>query len=116
LQEVLASVLKTSASRLDPAKPLGAMGVDSLMALQFVKRLAVTTSVRLPATAVFNYPTLRVLATELARRMEIHLDADAQPSNAPEVEVVETSASVSSALAEMTEDETIQALLQGGGD
>ena len=114
LQEVLASVLKTSASRLDPVKPLGAMGVDSLMALQFVKRLAVTTSVRLPATAVFNYPTLRALAAELARRMEINLDVEVQaPSAAPTSEIP---SSVSTALADMTEEETIQALLQGGGD
>ena len=84
------------------------------MALQFVKRLAVTTSVRLPATAVFNYPTLRVLAAELARRMEVNLDADVQVSTAPENS--ETLTSVSSAVADMTEDETIQALLQGGGD
>jgi myxalamid-type polyketide synthase MxaE and MxaD len=114
LQEVLAGVLKTSASRLDPVKPLGSMGVDSLMALQFVKRLAVTTSVRLPATAVFNYPTLRVLAAELARRMEINLDADVQAPSAAQIS--ETLASVSTAVADMTEDETIQALLQGGGD
>lgn len=114
LQEVLAGVLKTSASRLDLLKPLGAMGVDSLMALQFVKRLALTTSVRLPATAVFNYPTLRVLAAELARRMEINLDADVQAPTAPRIS--ENLADVSAAVADMTEDETIQALLQGGGD
>jgi acyl carrier protein len=114
LQEVLAGVLKTSASRLDLLKPLGSMGVDSLMALQFVRKLAATTSVRLPATAVFNYPTLRVLAAEIARRMEIPLDSDAptasaSPSNDKPV-------SVSSEVANLTEEETIQALLQGGGD
>jgi myxalamid-type polyketide synthase MxaD len=114
LQEVLAGVLKTSASRLDLLKPLGAMGVDSLMALQFVKRLAVTTGVRLPATAVFNYPTLRVLSAELARRMEINLDGDAQAPAAPQIS--ESLASVSADVAELSEDETIQALLQGGGD
>ena len=84
------------------------------MALQFVRKLAATTSVRLPATAVFNYPTLRVLAAEIARRMEIPLDSDAptlsaSPSNDKPV-------SVSSEVANLTEEETIQALLQGGGD
>ncbi len=114
LQEVLAGVLKTSASRLDPVKPLGSMGVDSLMALQFVRRLAVTTSVRLPATAVFNYPTLRVLAVEIARRMEISLDTDAQSASAPQI--ADTLATLSPEVAKLTEEETIQALLQGGGD
>ena len=115
LQETLAGILKTSASRLDPVKPLGSMGVDSLMALQFVRRLAVTTSVRLPATAVFNYPTLRVLAVEIARRMEISLDADAATA-APAPQVADTLAAVSSDVANLSEEETIQALLQGGGD
>lgn len=114
LQETLAGVLKTNASRLDPLKPLGSMGVDSLMALQFVRRLAVTTSVRLPATAVFNYPTLRVLSEEVARRMEIPLDADADRTSAPQAD--DTLATVPSDVANLTEDETIQALLQGGGD
>jgi NADP-dependent 3-hydroxy acid dehydrogenase YdfG/acyl carrier protein len=114
LQETLAGVLKTNASRLDPVKPLGSMGVDSLMALQFVRRLAVTTSVRLPATAVFNYPTLRVLAIEIARRMEISLDADAAAAPAPPA--ADTLATVSSDVANLSEEETIQALLQGGGD
>ena len=114
LQEVLAGILKTSVSRLDPVKPLGSMGVDSLMALQFVRRLAVTTSVRLPATAVFNYPTLRVLAAELARRMEISLDAEVQSASVPRI--YKNQAGVSSEVADLTEEETIQALLQGGGD
>ncbi|HEX3376143.1 MAG TPA: type I polyketide synthase [Candidatus Acidoferrales bacterium] len=113
LQEVLAGILKTSVSRLDPIKPLGSMGVDSLMALQFVRRLAVTTSVRLPATAVFNYPTLRVLAAELARRMEISLDAVVPAASVPQIS--ENVAGISSDVADLTEEETIQALLQGGG-
>ncbi len=112
LAEVLAGVLKTDASRLDPGKPLGSMGVDSLMALQFVRRLAVTTSVKLPATAVFNYPTLKLLGAEIARRMGISLDADAQASPAPKVASARTPDS--HIIAKLTEEETIQALLQGG--
>jgi acyl transferase domain-containing protein len=112
LAEVLAGVLKTDASRLDPGKPLGSMGVDSLMALQFVRRLAVTTSVRLPATAVFNYPTLKLLGAEIARRMGISLDADAQGSPAPKAAGQRTHDP--HIVATLTEAETIQALLQGG--
>jgi hypothetical protein len=70
--------------------------------------------VRLPSTAVFNYPTLRGLAVEIARRMEIALDADVQPVSTPQSS--ENPAPLSSAVANLTEEETIQALLQGGGD
>jgi hypothetical protein len=114
LQDVLAGVLKTSATRLDPVKPLGSMGVDSLMALQFVRRLGVTTAVLLPATAVFNYPTLRVLAVEVARRMEISLDTVVQAASVPQIS--DNPASLTSNVANLTEEETIQALLHGGGD
>ena len=106
LQEKLALVLKTSAARIDPAKPFGSMGVDSLMALEFVRRLAVTTSLRLPATLIFNYPTIQVLAGEIGRRMGIALD-DKTQATAP---VAETRSSASTA-ADLTDEEAIEALM-----
>ena len=113
LQKTLAGILKADASRMDLHKPLGSLGVDSLMALQFVRRLASSTSVKLPATAIFNYPTLRLLATELARRMEIPLDAEtktAATAAQPEAPVQETSG-----VAQMSEEDTISALMNEGG-
>jgi acyl carrier protein len=106
LQEKLALVLKTGAARIDPAKPFGSMGVDSLMALEFVRRLAVTTSVRLPATLIFNYPTIQVLAGEIGRRMGIPLDEKTH-AKAP---VAETRSSASTA-ADLTDEEAIEALM-----
>jgi len=76
LQEMTARVLKTSADRIDRDKPLGSMGVDSLMALELVRRLSVTTGIRLPATAVFNHPTIVLLTSQIARRMGIALDEE----------------------------------------
>ena len=67
-------MLKTGAERIDPDRPFGLLGVDSLMALEFVRRLAVTLSVRLPVAVVFNYPTIRKLAREIAKRMGVPLD------------------------------------------
>jgi acyl transferase domain-containing protein len=111
LAEVLAGVLKTDPSRLDSGKPFGSLGVDSLMALQFVRRLMVTTSVKLPATAVFNHPNLNLLGTEVARRMGISLEAEAE---APPASRAASTPSRDSRLVEkLTEEETIQALLQG---
>jgi acyl carrier protein len=113
LQKVLAAVLKADASKMDPTKPLGSLGVDSLMALQFVRRLAVTTSVHLPATAVFNYPTLRALETELARRMEIPLDSETQA--APAFSTPDVTFAESSGVADLSEEEAMSALLNDGG-
>ena len=112
LQEVLAGILKISPSRLDPARPLGLMGVDSLMALQFVRRMASTTSIQLPATAVFNYPTLKLLSAEIARRMGVPLDVEAQPAS---ISTIGNLTTAHSKVAKLTEEETIRALLQSGG-
>jgi acyl transferase domain-containing protein len=111
LREKLAAVLKTGAERIDPAKPFRTMGVDSLMALEFVRRLSVTTSRRLPVTTVFNYPTVQTLAGEIARRMAIPLDCDAPAMpmrTAPEVTTIST-------VAGLTDEEVIEALVGKGG-
>jgi acyl carrier protein len=71
LRKALSAVLKTSISRIDPGRPMGSMGVDSLMALEFVRRLSKETGAKLPATVVFNYPTLESLGAELIRRLNL---------------------------------------------
>ena len=59
---------------LDPSKPLDAsrgfsqMGLDSLMALELRHRLEDALGQTLPATAVFNYPTVSALAGYLGER------------------------------------------------
>ena len=74
VQQIAARVLKTAVNRVDLTKPFGSMGVNSLMALELVRHLSATTGVRLPATAVFNHPTIILLAEELARLMGIPLE------------------------------------------
>ena len=107
LQETAARVLKTSANRIDPNKPLGSMGVDSLMALELVRRLSATTGVRLPATAVFNHPTIVLLGDQIARRMGIPLDEEA-PAELPSSSGRSTNPAP--AVAEISDEEAIAAL------
>ena len=111
LQEKLAAVLKTDAARIDPAKPFGAMGMDSLMGLEFVRRLSATTGLRLPVTAVFNYPTVQTFAREIAKRMSIPLDTAAPAAVRPNGKVMQA---VASSMAGTTDDEAIEALMRGG--
>jgi acyl carrier protein len=70
-------VLMQSATRIDVVMPLKALGLDSLMALEFRNRLEAGLGLTLPATLVWNYPTLTALATHLATKLEIPLDAPA---------------------------------------
>ena len=70
LRDQLAVVLKTASQRLDVLKPMGSLGVDSLMALEFVRRLTRSIGIRVPATTVFNYPTIAKLAAHLETRID----------------------------------------------
>jgi acyl transferase domain-containing protein/acyl carrier protein len=108
LRETLAAVLKTASQRIDPLKPFGTMGVDSLMALEFVRRLSAETTVRLPVTVVFNYPTIHLLAAEIVRRMALSADVEQLPAAG-------LVAAASSAVADLTEDEAIEELMNKGG-
>jgi acyl transferase domain-containing protein len=82
LREQLATVLKTSPNRVDLQKPMGSMGVDSLMALELVRRLSRSIGVKIPATAVFNYPTITKLAAAVEVRIERQSGTPAQATTA----------------------------------
>jgi acyl transferase domain-containing protein/NADPH:quinone reductase-like Zn-dependent oxidoreductase/acyl carrier protein len=79
LQEQAAHVLKLMPSRIDPTKPLQTMGLDSLMGLELRNRLEAGTGITVPATLIWKYPTVRLLAPQIAVRMGIGLD-EAPPS------------------------------------
>jgi acyl transferase domain-containing protein len=71
LQEVLGRVLKLATRKIDRERPLGSMGLDSLMGLEFVRRLSNTLEIPVPATVVFNYPTIHQMASHLLRRLQL---------------------------------------------
>jgi acyl carrier protein len=79
LQETLSVVLKLAQRKIDRERPMGTMGLDSLMGLEFVRRLSKALEIAVPATVVFNYPTIRVLAPHLIQRLQLPLiDAPSQ--------------------------------------
>jgi NAD(P)-dependent dehydrogenase (short-subunit alcohol dehydrogenase family)/acyl carrier protein len=78
LQQAVAQVLRMSPARVGMAMPLGSLGLDSLMALELRNRLEVGLDIRLPATFVWNYPTVHDLVPYLAARMDVALEATVQ--------------------------------------
>jgi acyl transferase domain-containing protein/NAD(P)-dependent dehydrogenase (short-subunit alcohol dehydrogenase family) len=70
LREQLAQVLRSDVGRIDPNRPLGTIGLDSLLAVEFVRRVSVALGIKLAATAVFSYPTLAAFEAEIVARFE----------------------------------------------
>ncbi len=106
LREQLAQVLRLPPARIDAGKPLKAMGLDSLMAIEFKNRLEQSLRLSLSATLAWNYPTITLLAEYLAGRMQIALDAPAIPLTSAPAEI----AAPIDELADLTQDEVASLL------
>ena len=110
LEEQLSKVLKLSQNRIDRERTLGAMGLDSLMALEFVRRLNAGLGTALPATVAFNYPTIRQLSAHLLQKLQFD---KIQPSiESPSVEI-EADVSIDASIGELSEEEALRALMEG---
>jgi acyl carrier protein len=110
LQDVLSKVLKLPAHRVDCDRPMGTMGLDSLMGLELVRRLSNAFEIAVPATVVFNYPTVRQLAVHLLRRLQLDA-AGPLAGSKPDGE-----AAALPVAREITEEEALQALIAGAGE
>jgi acyl transferase domain-containing protein/NAD(P)-dependent dehydrogenase (short-subunit alcohol dehydrogenase family) len=67
--EELAAVLRTTAARVAPTTPFGALGLDSLASLELRNRLERSLGEKLSATVILSHPTTAQLALYLARSM-----------------------------------------------
>jgi phthiocerol/phenolphthiocerol synthesis type-I polyketide synthase A len=83
VRENVARVVKLPARRVDPDRPLKSLGIDSLMSLELRNRLEATFGIRLSATLIYNYPTIRDLAPFLAGKLRLALDESAAPPETP---------------------------------
>ncbi len=86
LKEQVAQVLKQARGRIDVQKPFRTLGLDSLMGLELRNRLEAAFGVSLPATIVWNYPTVAALAPFVAERLDVALEQterDAPPAGEP---------------------------------
>jgi phthiocerol/phenolphthiocerol synthesis type-I polyketide synthase B len=66
VKDAVARVLKIEPSRLDLRKPLGNMGLNSLMAMELRNRLEIALDRPLSATLAWNYPTIEILVDHLS--------------------------------------------------
>ena len=107
----LARVLRLAPSRIERDRNLGAMGLDSLMAVTFVRRLSASFGVLLPATAAFNYPTIAAMAGHVALKLGIGIEIEGEP--APPV-LPESVAPAAPGMEDLSEEQAIAALMEKG--
>nr|WP_277441334.1 type I polyketide synthase [Streptomyces sp. SPB162] len=67
--EVAAVLGHSGVDAVDPARGFGALGFDSLAAVEFRNRLTPATGLRLPATLIFDYPTSEALAEYIREQL-----------------------------------------------
>jgi acyl carrier protein len=85
VRDVVGRVLKLAPARIDARKPLGSMGLTSLMALELRNRLEPLHGKPLSATLAWNYPTVDALVGFLCGPDETALVAPALPDEVGEV-------------------------------
>ncbi len=119
VQRVAARVLKLQPDRLDPAKPFGAMGMDSLMGVQLRNRLEIDLGLRLPTTLAWNYPTVKAMSANLLDRLfdaDLLADTPPAPASIEPVAANENGAQLATLITgvqQMSDDEALLALLDG---
>lgn len=86
-------------------KPLKEAGLDSLMAVELRNAISRTIGEPLPATLLFDYPTLEKLAEYLLQRLKLRSDKKPDPDRS------RTGSSVAAAVASLTDAEAEAELL-----
>ena len=69
LQEQVAQVLRLSPAEVYRGQPLKNLGLDSMLSLELRNRIERAFMMALPATVIWNYPTLAALAAHLEERL-----------------------------------------------
>jgi acyl carrier protein len=73
-------VLRIEPDRVDGAKTLGELGVDSLMNLELRNRLEAGLGLALSPTLLFTYPAIPALADHLLGRLDLPAPPAAPPA------------------------------------
>ena len=120
VQQEVATVLRSTPERIEPLKPLRAMGIDSLTALDLRNRLEQATGLRLAGTLVFNHPNAAAIASHVLAQLTETVSASsvlATPAPGPAPAVASGDDAVDALareMAELNEDELRQLLAEQG--
>jgi acyl transferase domain-containing protein/NADPH:quinone reductase-like Zn-dependent oxidoreductase/NAD(P)-dependent dehydrogenase (short-subunit alcohol dehydrogenase family)/acyl carrier protein len=71
---------RTGNRSLDPRRPLHELGLDSLLSVELRNALASSLDYSLPATLLFDYPTVESLTRHLAKELSLELASEVSPA------------------------------------
>jgi NAD(P)-dependent dehydrogenase (short-subunit alcohol dehydrogenase family)/acyl carrier protein len=92
------------AKPIDPRTPLGDLGLDSLLAVELRNTLSGALSVSLPATLLFDYPSIGALTDYLLADV-LHMKEEAQPATAEPAGEAPSAAALVGSIEGMSDDE-----------
>jgi NAD(P)-dependent dehydrogenase (short-subunit alcohol dehydrogenase family)/acyl carrier protein len=93
-----------SAKPIDPRTPLGELGLDSLLAVELRNTLGGALSVSLPASLLFDYPSIEALTAFLLAEV-FQLDPEAQAAAAEPAAETPSAAALVGSIEAMSDDE-----------
>lgn len=97
---------------LDPRTPLGELGLDSLLAVELRNAIGRAIGVNLPATLLFDYPTVETLSSYLCNEVLGITNAGEDDSGARALADARTGSAVLAGITELS-DEEVEHLLDG---
>jgi myxalamid-type polyketide synthase MxaC len=92
------------AKPIDPRTPLGDLGLDSLLAVELRNTLGGALSVSLPATLLFDYPSIEALTDYLLADV-LHLDHEAQAATTESAAEAPAAAALVGSIEAMSDEE-----------
>jgi SAM-dependent methyltransferase/acyl carrier protein len=117
LASLLAAVLKMEPGVIDVEKPMGALGLDSLMGFELKNRCEQSLGLKLSATMTWNYPTIATLTGFLAGKLDVPLVDESTPVRSglagdSAVPIAAGTGVSIPVLEELSEEEALSALLK----
>ncbi len=86
LRDRVVNLLGTPLGASDFRRPLRSLGLTSVMSVALSKGLERDLGIPVPATLVWNYPTIEAITRYLAERLEAHAEPASLPDRSPDEE------------------------------
>lgn len=114
LRTLTGRILQVGPDDVVATTPLGRQGIDSLMAMELRYHLELDLGLKLPASLVWNYPTLVTLADHLLERLNGSAPGKNGASPAPGSVDPDASAELVKEISARSDQDVLRELLGGG--